>query len=406
MLTLAFGSSSARAISILSVPIITRIYSPSEYGLLALYVSTISILSPAATLRYGTAIPLPKTDVFAINIFALGLVLLSLYSFILVIVLYFFGEIIFLQFNMVELQKWWWLIVLGVVGSATYELLNSWATRKKKFQIMARTQFTQSVIGNGTKILLGVLGYKSFGLIFGQFLNQSSGSIGLTKTLFTDFKVLRAKVSIKKLKFASRYYRQFPFFRLPSQLLLTISSNGPILIMSSIYSKDLTGQLSLAIMAISLPTGIISQAISSAFYAEISRIGRRNLKKIKQLTLDIQKRLFLIGIPITILIYFLAEPVFNVIFGLEWKNAGKYASILAPYVLLQFTSSTLVQVLNITGSQLSFLMLNIVRILGLIIIYAIFKYNTFESDSFVYALSGYLSMFYIYQTIFVLKSIK
>lgn len=406
MLTLALGSSSARAIGILSIPIITRIYSPSDYGVLALYVSTVSILVPAATLRYGTAIPLPRKDAFAINILALGFILILLYCASLFIIFYFFSDIIFLQFNISELGSWWWLIIISVAGAATYELLNSWATRKKKYRAMATTQFAQSLIGSSSKIVLGLLGYKPVGLIIGQLLTHSSGSGGLIKASFKELRTLIPNIRINRIKFAAAYYRQFPVFRLPSQLLLQISSNAPVLMMSALYNKGLTGQLSLAIMAISLPTGIISQAISSAFYAEIAKIGKRDLEQVSSLTMDVQKKLFLIGIPITILIILLAEPMFKVVFGTEWQLAGKYAAILAPFILLQFTSNPLMQVLNIAGSQKHFLLINIARILGLAVLLLIFKTSEFHSEIFVAALSIYLSLYYLGTTLFIIFTVK
>ena len=406
MLTLAIGSGTARIIGILAIPIITRIYSPSDYGVLALYVATVSILVPAATLRYGTAIPLPRKDAFAINILALGFILILLYCVSLFIAFYFFSDIIFLQFNISELGKWWWLIVFSVAGAATYELLNSWATRKKQYSIMATTQFAQSFIGNSSKIILGLLGYKPVGLIIGQLLTQSSGSGGLVKASLTDFRILLPSIKVSRIKFAAAYYKQFPIYRLPSQLMLQVSSNAPVLMMSALYGKGLTGQLSLAIMAISLPTGIISQSISSAFYAEIAKIGRRNLDQVRHLTIDIQKKLFLIGIPITILVMFLSEYMFKVVFGAEWQLAGKFAAILAPFVLLQFTSNPLMQVLNIAGSQKHFLLINITRILGLAVLLLVFNTYDFNSETFVVTLSIYLSLYYLGITLFIIFTVK
>jgi len=271
---------------------------------------------------------------------------------------------------------------------------------------MATTQFAQSFIGNSSKIVLGLLGYKPIGLIIGQLLTLSSGSGGLIKASFKDFRLLLPNIKLSRIKFAAAYYKQFPIFRLPSQLLLQVSSNAPVLMMSALYGKGLTGQLSLAIMAISLPTGIISQAISSAFYAEIAKIGRRNLDQVRYLTIDIQKKLFLIGIPITILVMLLSESMFKVVFGAEWQVAGQFAAILAPFVLLQFTSNPLMQVLNIAGSQKHFLLINITRILGLAVLLLIFNTYEFSHETFVIALSIYLSLYYLGTTLFIIFTVR
>ncbi|WP_201588659.1 lipopolysaccharide biosynthesis protein [Psychrobacter pulmonis] len=406
MLTLALGSGAARIVGIASIPIVTRIYSPADYGLLALYISIVSILVPIATLRYSTAIPLPKTDALAINIVALGLLLIAIYSAILLSLLFLFSETILAWFDMAELAQWWWLIVLGVAGTASYELFSLWTTRKKQYKVMAKTQLSQSLIGSTAKIVLGLLAIKPIGLIIGQFFAQSAGIGGLIKASAKDFKRLMPEINRKRVKMLAIYYRDFPYFRLPSQLLLQVSSNAPILMMASLYSRELTGQLSLAIMAISIPTGLVGQSMAKAFYAEIAAVGKRDLVKVRAITIDVQKKLFLVGVPLTVLMMLLAEPLFKLVFGEEWKLAGKYATILAPFILLQLTSSPLMQVLNLIGGQLLFLVINIVRVLGLAAIFMLANNIELAADMFIILLSSFLFIFYLAMTAFIFHMIN
>lgn len=406
ILTLAIGSSAARLIGFASIPIITRIYNPEDFGLLALFTSFVVILVPFATLKYSTAIPLPKTDAMAINILALGIFLIVVFLIIISIPLVFFSETILTWFNATELAKWWWLIIIAIVGSASYELFSSWSTRKRKYKIIAKTQFTQSLIGNTVKIVLGLLAIKPFGLIFGQFLSQSAGMGYLIKASFEDFKKSFSSISIQRIKIVAINYREFAYFRLPSHFLMGVSTQAPVLMMATLFDKNITGQLSLAIIATSLPTGLIGNSISQAFYAEIARLGRHNIKQIKKMTTNIQKKLFIVGIPFTLLLIFFAEPVFIFIFGKEWATAGYFSSILAPFILLQLTSAPLIQVLNITGSQLTFLIINITRLIGLSIIFLFFYNFNFESYIFVKVLSTFLSFFYLLISLFIFYSIN
>ena len=102
----------------------------------------------------------------------------------------------------------------------------------------------------------------------------------------------------------------------------------------------------------------------------------------------------------------LAKPLFVLIFGEKWTLAGVYATILSPYILLQFTSNPLIQVLNIIGSQLTFLVINIIRILGLVFIYIWFNYNSLDEIKFIYLLSAYLFLYYFAMTFFVLYLLR
>lgn len=402
MFILLIGAGIARIIGLISIPILARIYSPEDYGVLAIYTSFTTVLVPIMTLRYVQAIPLPKTDVMAFNLFALCFKLIVFFTLTVTVVLIFFGEVILSWFNMQALIPWRWLIVLGATGTALYELFSLWATRRKQYKTIARTQFMQSLIGNVTKIALGLLAFKPSGMIVGQFLNQSAGITSFIKDARTDFIVYLPKIQKNKEVFLARYYQSFVWFRLPSQLLMVLSVQAPVMMMAILYDKEATGQLSLAMIALSLPVGLIGGAMAKAYYAEIAALGKNKIDKIIKLTFVVQRNLFFIGIPFALLVYFLSETVFRLIFGEEWATAGVFASILAPFILFQFTSSPLMEVINILGSQVLYLILHTLRVLGLLGIYFYVYYMQLGSNEFVIIISFYLSAFYLLSSILLI----
>lgn len=70
---LASGSFFAQLILILTVPFLTRIYAPAEFGLIALFVSITSVLAGISCLCYEFTIMLPKSEKEAANLFAVSL---------------------------------------------------------------------------------------------------------------------------------------------------------------------------------------------------------------------------------------------------------------------------------------------------------------------------------------------
>lgn len=401
MITLAMGAGLARIVGLASIPVLTRLYSPEDYGVLAIYTSIVAVLVPILTLRYVTAIPLPKTDAMAFNLFMLCAKLIVVGILLISLILGFFGETVMGWFSMQEFAHLWWLIAIGVMGTATYELFSLWATRKKDYKIIAKTQFTQSLTGNAAKIGLGLLSLKPLGLVIGQLIAQSGGVGSLFKNAYQDFKKLYPNLSTKKQKFVAKYYQDFPWFRLPSQFLMVLSVQAPVLMMSALYDKESTGQLGLAIMALSLPVSLIGAAMSKAYFAEVAAIGKRDIRKIRKITIDTQAKLFAVSLPITIVFMLIAKPIFSMVFGDEWTVAGDYAAILSPFILLQFTSSPLVQVINIVGSQIVFLMINLLRISALVLVYFLVKIIGFNNVQFVMLISGTLFLFYLSVSVFI-----
>ncbi|AKX49986.1 polysaccharide biosynthesis protein [Thiopseudomonas alkaliphila] len=403
MITLLMGAGLARLLSIISIPILTRIYSPEDYGTLALYTSLIAILIPVLTFRYTQAIPLPRNVNLAFGLLLLCLVLILLWSIVLVLLFVFFGKHVFEYLNFQVLNSWWLLIVLGAVGGAVYETFTMWAVRSRSYALVSKIQVRQSFVGESIKIVLGLLGFKPVGLLVGQAITQSYGAFDYFKSGQKDFKkLLWGGQKTRNFLASLKLFANFPFFRLPSDLLLVLSVQAPLLITAAVFSKEITGQLSLAIMALSLPVSLIGAAISRAYYAEIAALGRTKLERIKKITFSIQKKLFLIGFPLTIVVFFTSEFLFVSLFGDDWLLAGVFSSILSPYVLLQFTSSPLMQVVNVVGRQSTYFYLNLGRVIGLALIYWVAKEYMFSAKVFVTVLSVYLSFYYLVQTLVIM----
>ena len=75
VLILTSGATVGYLIILLTSPILTRLYSPEEFGVLALYISVVGVLTPLITLKYELAIPLAPNERAAIAIVLLSFIL-------------------------------------------------------------------------------------------------------------------------------------------------------------------------------------------------------------------------------------------------------------------------------------------------------------------------------------------
>ena len=67
--TLLSGATVAQIITLISIPILTRIYTPEDFGYIAIYLSIANIVAAFSTGRYELAIMLPKKRIEALAIF-------------------------------------------------------------------------------------------------------------------------------------------------------------------------------------------------------------------------------------------------------------------------------------------------------------------------------------------------
>lgn len=406
MATLALGTGMARLIGIASIPILTRLYTPSDYGVLAVYVALVATVAPILTLRYVLAIPLPRGDAAATNLLALSALLMAGMVLIAASLLGIFSERILGWMSMEILAPWWWMIVLGSMAVAAYEAMSLWATRKRAYRVIAQTKVVQSLMGEGIKIGLGLLAFKPFGLLLGNVVEQSGGVTSFALRFRSEIGKNISKISVRRMRALSSHYADFPKYRLPSQFLLVFSTQAPALFSSALYGASATGQLGLALMALAIPANLIGQSVGQAFYGEIARLGKGSEEDIRKMSISVQKKLFAVGIPVTLLILLLGQPLFGLAFGPEWRKAGLYASMLSPFVLLQLTSAPLIQVLNIYNAQGRFLLINMVRTFGLLGIYGACRYWALTEELFVAILAAFLFAFYLFVTGYVIHMIN
>lgn len=320
MATLALGSGIARIIGIAAIPVLTRLYSPEDFGVLAVFSAMLSILAPLLTLRYVLAIPLPRHDGMAFNLLILSAFLMLIMTLSISFLLWAFGGQLLAVFSMEELAPWWWLIALGLLASASYEMLALWATRRRNYRVIARTSVWQSAIGSIVKIGLGLLALKPLGLLIGQVVASGGGVGTLFRGFGGEFKDNWRFLRWSRMRKAAWRHRGFPFFRVPSQFLLAISSQAPLLFMAVLYDAKTTGQFGLALMALGLPLQLFGRTLAKAFYAEAANLGNKQPAEVRRMAHAVIKRLAIFS-PIPAIVLFLFGPmIFTLLFGDEWMG--------------------------------------------------------------------------------------
>ncbi|MER8537737.1 oligosaccharide flippase family protein [Mesorhizobium sp. M1005] len=401
MAKLALGSILGRAISLVTVPILARIYTPADYGMLSVYTSLVLILQPIVTLRYLVGIPLPKRDEMALNLFALSGLLLMFFTPVLAVLLGLFGPQLLSLLSVAQLAPWWWLVVIGVVATSLAELLNLWATRRRAYRLIATNSVIIITCGESIKIAMGLLGITTFGLLFGQMIGQSGGIFGFSRAFAKDFRRIPQVVTMRRLRYVAGYYWTYPAFRLPSQFLLAFALQAPLLYTAGLYGVDVSGQLGMALLTLALPVNLIGGAMGKAYYAEIARLGRSRPAEILAVTKKVQQRLFLIGIVPTMVLMFFGPKLFALAFGPKWLEAGHFAAVLSTYTLLQFTSAPLMQLLNIFNRQGVFLIISVGRVALILSLFWVVSHLKISVDNYVRAYGAIMTVFYTIITVYV-----
>ena len=340
VLTLFSGASVAQFIPILISPILSRMYSPVQFGELGVIMSVVGIFSILATFQYASAIMLPKKDEDAFNILTLAVVITAIISLLSYVVTSVFSVQISNILKASSFSNWVFIIPFLVLLTGLFNSLNMWASRKKQYKRLAFRQIAQTTVGAGTKLTFGWLKYTNIGLIWGTFAGQLTSTGALAIMTLRDSKYLIPSISIERIKKNAIEYQDFPKYTMWQGFFDLVNASGVIFILSSFYGAAVVGLYTFTLGLLMKPTRMIGQAVSQVFYQNTSR-KVANGEPIYNDTIRLVKNLALIGVIIFLPILITGPYLFSFVFGEKWWDAGVIAQIISFWLFFRFVASSI-----------------------------------------------------------------
>jgi O-antigen/teichoic acid export membrane protein len=408
MLTLMTGTSLAQGLIIVASPILTRLYTPDDFGILAIYVSIVSLLLAVASWNYEWAIPLAETMTTAANLLLLCLGILAGMSLVALIGLWVMGDLLILWLRSPMLKPFLWLLPISLLGGGVYQILNQWAVRHKAYGVMARTKLSQSLGQVLTQVGLGFLKLGPLGLLLGDIIGRTTGSSTLARIAWRRDREALKMASLPQIFWAANRYRRFPLFFNGTILLNTTGFKMPFILLAAFYGPTVVGWFALGQRVLSIPISLMLQAASQVFFAEASRLVQTDRPALQRLFYKLAKKLTLVAIPI-MLIALVSPWLIPIIFGEVWRQAGVYTQSLTLMYLTQIVASPTSQVLTVCELQHWRLLWDAGRVLfttgGFLIAYSLDWLPT--TCIFFYALLAslaYVALFFL--SVYALKTLQ
>ncbi|MCU7937762.1 MAG: oligosaccharide flippase family protein [gamma proteobacterium symbiont of Bathyaustriella thionipta] len=377
----------------LILPLLTRLYTPEEFGVLAVFASILGIMGPVSGFRYELAIPLVRTDSGAANI-AVTAVICVLSSMILIsFFIMFFGKQIPLWVRTPSVEPYLWLLPLGVGLTGLYQVFNYWAIRRSNFNCIARTKIQQGV---GTAIAQMGLGFTSFGplgLIVGHIIGQSSGLFALILGAYHDIVKLKSRICWRRFIYFTWRYRRFPQYTTWAALANSASTMLPLMLFAVLFSTEVAGAYLLAQRFIQVPLNLISNAVGQVFHAKAAKL--KYTEELEHLVVNTFSKLFrLLVVPLIIIGYF-APEIFMYIFGENWRSAGVYAQLMVPWLILQVCVSSISQVVTILEKQAGLFVSQLVFLIFRVSVFMVAGFLEFGATATVASFTLVSALLYI-----------
>ena len=342
VLLLMSGTALAQLIAFASSPVLTRLYKPDALGLFAIYTAIFTIIGSNSMGRYELAIVLPKNDSRSKDLIQLCVILAGIVSLITLLVIGLLNQSIALKLGFQDNQKLLLFVPISVFLAAGIIAQNFLKIRKKMFRSLSIANVLQSSSSVTLQVLFALfLSPLAIVLIVGQILGQMTA---IAYLLFTN-RILRRvhpiHSLITRIYAVGRKYKNFPRQMLFAGFINQLTVYLPILILGWRYSATVVGLFALSLRAIQAPMSVIGQSIGNTFMSRASELVKSDPHYLKKRSYHMVIVLSIIGVIPALILIFWGPPLFERVFGSQWREAGVYSQILAFYLLIRFTINPL-----------------------------------------------------------------
>ena len=332
------GSLVAQVITILALPLLTRLYSPESYGIFSSVLVVSSLLLVMSMGRYEQALIQQKKKKRRVEIFISSLAILITFT----ILLYFVTNTLNSAYIIYR------SLPLIVFFYGLNVLLEKKVNSEGGFKILSQQKLIKTVVEISVASLFSIYYESYYGLILGVVFGLVTSSLFMLyysdRVEINEFKMSEAKITLKK-------YLDFPKFNLPHALINSGMSYLPIIAIPFFFDVEFLGYYALAMKLIQTPFSLISSAIYNVVAPKIARDCYSSSGELSTLVFILFGQIILVLTTLFMLVALPGEEIFLFIFDDRWLISYNFMIIMLPWVLVTFIAMPFSCVTNIFLKQ-------------------------------------------------------
>jgi O-antigen/teichoic acid export membrane protein len=328
VLTLLAGGVMAQALPLLLGPLLTRLYTPQNFGIYHLFAAAAANFAAVACARYEFALPMVREDREAEALRALCLWILLGVTFAALL-----GGV---AWAVVVREMWPLYLPLSVAVLGVVSLATLWATRLQRFRLLAAARALQYGGGALAQAGAGLAQAGVTGLIAGPIAAVGVAALVLRLRIAGWWKIPRAE-----LRMVAQRFREFPLLNTPHAFVGALQDTLSVALIGAALGPAAAGFWGLALRYLKAPATLVGAAVSQALYPRLAHGGPGATHGARRAVVRVMAALSLIAAPLVLLLWVLGPRLFEIAFGSQWREAGELARALAFYIGVHFVASPL-----------------------------------------------------------------
>jgi lipopolysaccharide exporter len=336
VLVVMTGTAIAQALGFALSPVISRLFSPTDFGVFGSFGAVAGVIGAATTLQYSQAIILPKNNADAINLLGLS----SLCTVVLTLLCLAACLIAPSALNDLMKTAGIWalgLLVCGTLVSGLSQSFHAWCVRSKAFKQTSVSQVVRSVSSNGMQLGCGSVGIGAIGLVSSSVIADILATMNLGRVVWRDWRVHGHELGWSHLRRLAAEYRDFPVYSATTNIINSLSLGLPMLLLTHFYGLAVAGAYAFAMRIVSAPMGFVLTALRQVLLQKAAEVHNEG-KDLLSLYVKITISLFAVALLPSLILMIWAPQFFAWIFGTQWMLAGEFSSSLMIWLLFMFSN--------------------------------------------------------------------
>ncbi|MGN1167503.1 MAG: oligosaccharide flippase family protein [Lachnospiraceae bacterium] len=325
------GTILGQVISIVTLPVITRIYGVEIIGIWTVVTSFANIVTNICDLGLSNSLMMCQDEMIP-KWYSIVVKLSNSISIIS-------GIIISLYLLLARSDLTYALTIGGF--SALYAFLLRWVNicsiilnRNKEYNILMVNSVLRFSVVAFVSIGLGLLNYRSFGYYIGNVLGQ----------LVTVVHMMRY---LPKIELHNRMCEYIEFgqknvnyirYQLPASITVTLRTDLPNLLISGLFGNEILGYFSISQKLLTIPITFLGQALGKVFYQKTAEMRRKGQSIGQFVEKSINRGMIIALIPMTLLAAY-GDAAVVLYFGTKYAIGGVICRIIVYRSLFNFVST-------------------------------------------------------------------
>lgn len=326
------GTVIGQIISVISLPIITRIYGAEIMGVWAIIYAIAVIINTLSDVGLIQSI-MVEDESSVQRTYSVVSTLIVIIDLAAIAVVYFYCAVI-LDYDSSLILVTVFFTFIYSISLQFVQLSYTWLNRNKEYSVLMKNP----IINQGSimffSIVLGLAGCKQYGYYIGV-------TAGQLLTLLHMKRHLPAKTpwpTVLDIKEVIIKNKEFVKYQMPTNLTLQFRNQLPNLLIGGLFGNTMLGYFSVSQKLLNIPVTFIGQALGKVFYQRCSEMQREGQKLGEFIYRNLSRAMMLAFVPMALLAAY-GDAAVVIFFGREYAVSGIIVRIIVFRAFFTFVSS-------------------------------------------------------------------